>query len=148
MSTWWERRRSARLTELAYALELFGAEPIEDPGVGELARSAEDLAAEYRASDRGPVVHRTGDLLEQAAAVLHTADRFRGALIPAVNHHLRCAATVLANARTCLQTSAFPIADAAALPPGDGPGRGSTPGEPRDVKASYGPARPGPSAPS
>ncbi|MFD0344993.1 hypothetical protein ACFQ0M_00700 [Kitasatospora aburaviensis] len=124
MSTWWERRRNARLAELAYTLELFGAEPVEDPGVGELARTAEALAADYRSSDRGPAVHRTGDLLEQAATALHTADHLRGALIPAINHHLRCAATILARARACLQTLSSPTAAAGAVPPAADPDRG------------------------
>ncbi|MEU8925872.1 hypothetical protein AB0D10_33895 [Kitasatospora sp. NPDC048545] len=116
MSTWWDRRRSARLAELAYALEFFGAEPVEDPGVGELAHAAEALAKEYRASDRGHAIHRTGELLQQAAAALHTADRLRGTPVPVVNHHLRCAALLLACARACLQGRPAP---------GAGPGPGA-----------------------
>ncbi|MFE7529794.1 hypothetical protein ACFU7Y_29380 [Kitasatospora sp. NPDC057542] len=105
---------------MAYALEFFGTEPVEDPGVGELARLAGDLAAEYRASDLGPAIHRAGDLLDLAAAALHTADRLRGTLLPVVNHHLRHAAAALDDARACLLAQASPAAFPAAsrLPPG------------------------------
>ncbi|MEV7189884.1 hypothetical protein [Kitasatospora sp. NPDC093102] len=115
MSTWWDTRRSARLAELASMLEFFGAEPVDDPGVGELAHAAETLAEEYRTSDRGHAVHRTGDLLEQAATALHTADRLRGALTPVVNHHLRSAAVALSHARNCLYGQALP--GAGTVPP-------------------------------
>ncbi|MFG2911200.1 hypothetical protein ACGF13_39905 [Kitasatospora sp. NPDC048286] len=110
MSTWWDTRRNARLAELASMLEFLGAEPVDDPGVGELAHAAEALAEEYRTSDRGHTVHRTGDLLQQAATALHTADRLRGTLIPVVNHHLRCAAAALSHARSCLHGLALPAA--------------------------------------
>ncbi|MFH9355288.1 hypothetical protein [Kitasatospora sp. NPDC017646] len=105
MSTWWETRRTARLAEVAHALEFFGAEPVEDPGVGELARVAEALAGEYRTGDRGYAIHRTGDLLDWAAAALHAADRLRGIPVPVVNHHLRRAALALDDARACLLAS-------------------------------------------
>ncbi|GAB7188559.1 hypothetical protein ATKI12_8390 [Kitasatospora sp. Ki12] len=111
MSTWWETRRSVRLAELAYALEFFGADPVEDPGVGELAHAAQALAGEYRASDRGQAIHRAGDLLDQAATALHAADRLRGTPIPVVNHHLRHAATSLAHAHACLRARALPPAE-------------------------------------
>ncbi|WP_395292236.1 hypothetical protein ACF9IK_00445 [Kitasatospora hibisci] len=132
----WGRRRNVRLAELAYTLELFGAEPVEDPGAGEPARTAEARAADYRTGGRGPAVHRTGGLLEQAAAAPNTADHFRGALIPAVNHHLRCAATILARARTCLQTQPSPTTDAGAVPLAGDPDRGSARAEPWSIKAS------------
>ncbi|MFE7529241.1 hypothetical protein ACFU7Y_26490 [Kitasatospora sp. NPDC057542] len=109
MSTWWEARRAARVTQLACVLEFFGAEPVEDPGVGELARAAGALAGEYRASDRGRAVLRAGDLLEQAADALHAADRLRGTPVPVVNHHLRLAALALSHARSCLRTQAYPV---------------------------------------
>ncbi|GAA3032085.1 hypothetical protein GCM10010519_68390 [Streptomyces lactacystinicus] len=107
VSTWWDKRRNARLAELASVLEFFGAEPVEDPGVGELAHAAAALAEEYRASDRGQAIHRAGELLEQAAAALHTADRLRGTLLPVVNHHLRDAAAALSHARACLHAQAM-----------------------------------------
>ncbi|MFF7993328.1 hypothetical protein ACFZDG_26465 [Kitasatospora xanthocidica] len=111
MSTWWETRRSVRLAELAHALEFFGADRVEDPGVGELACAAQALAGEYRTSDRGHAIHRAGDLLDQAAAALHAADRLRGTPIPVVNHHLRRAATALVDAHACLRGRAFPTAE-------------------------------------
>ncbi|MEU1286602.1 hypothetical protein [Kitasatospora sp. NPDC005856] len=95
---------------MAYALEFFGAEPVEDPGVGELARMAEVLAGEYRTSDRGYAIHRTGDLLDRAATALHAADRLRGTLVPVVNHHLRRAALALDDARACLLERPSPAA--------------------------------------
>ncbi|MFE4973316.1 hypothetical protein ACFRAR_14520 [Kitasatospora sp. NPDC056651] len=114
MSTWWEARRTVRLAGLAYGLEFFGAEPVEDPGVGELSRVAGDLAGEYRASDLGPAVHRAGDFLDLAAGALHAADGLRGTLLPVVNHHLRHAASALDDARACLLGQASP----ATSPPG------------------------------
>lgn len=94
---------------MAYALEFFGAEPVDDPGVGELAAVAEALAGEYRTSDRGDAVHRTGDLLARVATALHAADRLRGTLVPVVNHHLRHAAVALDDARACLLGRATPF---------------------------------------
>ncbi|MGW1176125.1 hypothetical protein ACWD4P_20705 [Kitasatospora sp. NPDC002543] len=116
MSTWWETRRSARLAEVAYGLELFGAEPVEDPGVGELADAAGALAGEYRAGDRSPSVRHAGDFLDRAAAALHAADGLRGTLVPVVNHHLRHAAAALDDARACLLGQAVPAA--LPVPPG------------------------------
>ncbi|MFE4519783.1 hypothetical protein ACFRMQ_37070 [Kitasatospora sp. NPDC056783] len=116
MSTWWERRRTARLAKVAYGLEFFGAEPVEDPGVGELACLARDLAGEYRASGRGPAVHRAGDFLDRAAAALRAADGLRGTLLPVVNHHLRHADSALDDARACLLAQASPATSPA--PPG------------------------------
>ncbi|MBP0451202.1 hypothetical protein J5Y04_16875 [Kitasatospora sp. RG8] len=102
-ATWWEGRRGARLADLASALVFFGAELLEDPGVGELAHAAGDLAGEYLASDRGCAVHRAGGLLQQAAVALHAADRLRGTAVPVVNHHLRGAAAALDHARGLLR---------------------------------------------
>lgn len=106
MSVWWVGRRDGLLAELADAVVFFGAEPVDDPGVGELAHTATALAGEYRTSRQGHDVRRAGELLERAATELHTADRFRGTLLPVVNRHLRCAAYLLAQARTCLETAA------------------------------------------
>ncbi|MCP2314441.1 hypothetical protein [Kitasatospora paracochleata] len=103
MSDWWGRRRDALLIELAEALAYFGAELLEDPGAGELARAARALAREYRASDRGHPVRQVGELLAAAAADLRTADRLRGTLLPVVTHHLRRSALHLAAARSHLR---------------------------------------------
>ena len=127
-------RRDDLLADLADAVVFFGAQPVDDPGVGELAHTAAVLAGEYRTSHRGPEVRRAGDLLEQAATELHTADRFRGTLLPLVNRHLRRAATLLVQARTCLQTAPGPagratpprrddFAEASPLPPHPAPPR-------------------------
>ncbi|MGW3078113.1 hypothetical protein [Kitasatospora sp. NPDC001132] len=115
MSMWWETRRTARLAEVAYALEFFGAEPVEDPGAGELAAVAEVLAGEYRASDRGYAIHRAGDLLDRAATALHAADRLRGTAVPVVSHHLRRAAVALDDARARLLER--PTPSTSPLPP-------------------------------
>ncbi|WP_395292258.1 hypothetical protein ACF9IK_00560 [Kitasatospora hibisci] len=98
-ATWWDDRRDARLTELAALLAFYGADPLDDPGTGELAHTAVALAGEYQASDRGHAVHRAGDLLREAAIALHAADRLRGTAVAVVNHHLRCAAFALEQAR-------------------------------------------------
>ncbi|MQS16107.1 hypothetical protein F7Q99_28685 [Streptomyces kaniharaensis] len=111
MSIWWAGRRDALLTELADALVFFGADPVEDPGIDELAHTTQTLAQEYRTSDRGPHLHQAGNLLAQAATELRTADRFRGTLLPIVTHHLRCAAVVLAHARARLQIPVGPTAE-------------------------------------
>ncbi|MQS16067.1 hypothetical protein F7Q99_28455 [Streptomyces kaniharaensis] len=111
MSMWWAGRRDALLAELADALVFFGADVVEDPGIGELAHTTETLAGEYRTSDRGPHLHQAGNLLAQAATELRTADRFRGTLLPIVTHHLRCAAVALAHARACLQAPVEPTAE-------------------------------------
>lgn len=101
-------RRDELLAQLAAAVVFFGARPVEDPGVGELADTTAALAGEYRTSHRSHEVRRAGDLLERAASELRTADRFRGTLLPVVNRHLRRAASLLAQARDCLQTAAGP----------------------------------------
>ncbi len=106
VSSWWTVRRDDLLAELAAALVFFGADPLEDPGAGELADTAQVLAGEYRASTRGPAIHRAGDLLDQAAAELRTADRFRGTLLPQLTRHLRCARALLGRARGHLETAA------------------------------------------
>lgn len=84
----------------------FGAEPVEDPGPGELADTTQALAGEYRTSTRGRAVHRAGDLLDAAAGELRSADRFRGTLLPQVNRHLRHAHTLLLQARRHLEAAA------------------------------------------
>ncbi|MFE3045117.1 hypothetical protein, partial [Kitasatospora indigofera] len=99
MSSWWAVRRDDLLAELAAALVRMGAEPVEDPGVGELADTTRALAGEYRASTRGRAVRQAGDLLDAAVGELRSADRFRGALLPQVNRHLRHARTLLLQAR-------------------------------------------------
>ncbi|MEU9133739.1 hypothetical protein AB0D08_37580 [Kitasatospora sp. NPDC048540] len=101
MSSWWVGRRDgllAELAELAGLLAVFGADPVEDPGVGELADTAAALAGEYRTSGRGEGVRAAGTLLDEAAAELRAADRFRGTLLPVVVRHLRRAVALLASA--------------------------------------------------
>ncbi|MFJ1709401.1 hypothetical protein [Kitasatospora sp. NPDC088346] len=98
MSSWWVGRRDGLLAELAGLLVLFGSDPVEDPGVEELADTAMALAGEYRTSDRGEGIRATGALLDEAAAELHAADRFRGTLLPVVVRHLRRAVALLASA--------------------------------------------------
>ncbi|WP_407916132.1 hypothetical protein [Kitasatospora sp. NE20-6] len=110
MSEWWMRRRDGLLAQLASLLTYFGADPVDDPGIGELARTAVTLAGEYRDSDRGPTIRRAGVLLQEAATELHTADRFRGTLLPLVSRHLRHAAALLRQARSCLEAAADPAA--------------------------------------
>ncbi|MFE2914051.1 hypothetical protein ACFXI0_25225 [Kitasatospora indigofera] len=86
-----------------------GAEPVEDPGVGELADTTRALAGEYRASTRGRAVRQAGDLLDAAVGELRSADRFRGALLPQVNRHLRHARTLLLQARRHLVWAQCPL---------------------------------------
>ncbi|WP_354645233.1 hypothetical protein [Kitasatospora camelliae] len=112
MGVWWVERRDVLLVELAGVLVFFGADPLEDPGVGELADAAEILAAEYRTSSRGPHLREVGELLARAAIELRCADRFRGALLPVVVRHLRRAVCDLARARACLRAPAGPAAGA------------------------------------
>ncbi|WP_030271543.1 hypothetical protein [Streptomyces sp. NRRL B-24484] len=104
------RRRDDLLAQLAALLVYFGADLLEDPGTGELARTAAVLAGEYLVSDRGEEVRRAAVLLKEAAAELHAADRFRGTLLPVVNRHLRCAVALLVRARAGLGTAAGPAA--------------------------------------
>ncbi|MFC9330798.1 hypothetical protein [Kitasatospora sp. NPDC057015] len=106
MSSWWAVRRDDLLAELAAALVFFGAQPVEDPGVGELADTTQALAGEYRASTRGRAVRQAGELLDAAAGELRSADRFRGALHPQVNRHLRHAHSLLLRARGHLEAAA------------------------------------------
>ncbi|GAA4885511.1 hypothetical protein [Kitasatospora terrestris] len=106
MSTWWTGRKDALLAAVADGPLFFGADPIDDPGIAELADTTHTLALEYLASDRGPAVHRAGDLLERACAELQCADSFRGTLPPLVVRHLRITAGLLAQARACLQPPA------------------------------------------
>ncbi|MCU7827046.1 hypothetical protein [Kitasatospora sp. DSM 101779] len=106
MSVWWVRRRDDLLAQLAVLLVYFGADLLEDPGTGELARTAEALAGEYRVSDRGEGIRRAAALLDEVAAHLQAADRFRGTLLPVVNRHLRCAVALLVRSRAGLETVA------------------------------------------
>ncbi|MEU9134290.1 hypothetical protein AB0D08_40565 [Kitasatospora sp. NPDC048540] len=111
MSSWWVGRRDGLLAELAGLLVVFGADPVEDPGVGELGDAAAALAGEYRTSGRGEGVREAGALLDQAAAELRAADRFRGTLLPVVVRHLRRAAAFLASACARLGSAAGAVAD-------------------------------------
>ncbi|MEU1424981.1 hypothetical protein [Kitasatospora sp. NPDC005751] len=99
-------RRNDLLAELAGGLVFFGADPVEDPGVGELADTATLLAVEYQASARGQAVRHVGDLLDAAADELRVADRFRGTLLPQVIRHLRRARVLLLKARGYLGAAA------------------------------------------
>ncbi|MGW4894101.1 hypothetical protein ACWEQL_17785 [Kitasatospora sp. NPDC004240] len=105
MSTWWTRRRDDLLAQLAALLVYFGADVLEDPGIGELAGTASALAGEYRASEHGEPIRTTAVLLQEAAAELRAADRFRSTLLPVVCHHLRRAVALLMRARTDLEAS-------------------------------------------
>ncbi|MFC9330857.1 hypothetical protein [Kitasatospora sp. NPDC057015] len=111
MSMWWMVRRDDLLAELAGTLVFFGAHPMEDPGIGELAHTAATLAGEYRAGELGEDIRRAGRLLQEAAVELHAADRFRGTLLPVVNRHLHHATTALTRARTCLQSVPRPTSE-------------------------------------
>ncbi|MFJ1709408.1 hypothetical protein [Kitasatospora sp. NPDC088346] len=102
MSSWWVGRRDGLLAEPAGLLVVFGADPEEDPGVGELADTAQTLAGECRESTRGEGIREAGALLAGAASELHAADRFRGTLLPVVVRHLRLARTALGQARAHL----------------------------------------------
>ncbi|MEV8100449.1 hypothetical protein [Kitasatospora sp. NPDC085879] len=104
------RRRDDLLAQLASLLVYFGADVLEDPGTGELARTAAALAGEYRASDRGEPIRATAVLLQEAAAELRTADRFRGTLLPVACRHLRCAVALLVRARAALEAASGPVA--------------------------------------
>lgn len=106
VSSWRTVRKDDLLAELAAAGVFFGADPVEDPGAGELADTAQALAGEYRASTLGHAVRRAGVLLDQAAAELRAADRFRGALLPQVTRHLCRAQAILPKARGYLETAA------------------------------------------
>ncbi|MER8188154.1 hypothetical protein [Kitasatospora sp. NPDC094015] len=110
MSSWWVVRRDDLLAELAGGLVFFGADRVEDPGVGELADTATLLAAEYRASARGHAVRHVGELLDAAAGELRVADRFRGTLLPQVTRHLRRARVLVSRARACLEAGPGPAA--------------------------------------
>ncbi|GAA2840115.1 hypothetical protein GCM10010441_75560 [Kitasatospora paracochleata] len=103
MSMWWVGRRDALLADVAGALVFFGADPVDDPGIGELADTARALAAQYRTSGRSRAAREAGSLLDEAAAELACADRFRGALLPVVTRRLRRAALALGQARTLLR---------------------------------------------
>ncbi|GGV39080.1 hypothetical protein GCM10010495_65510 [Kitasatospora herbaricolor] len=103
-------RRDDLLAELAAALVFFGADPVEDPGAGELADTAQALAGEYRASTRGHAIRKAGDLLDQAAAELRAADRFRGTFLPQVTRHLRRVRGLLLRAGACLEAGPGPAA--------------------------------------
>ncbi|GAA2753023.1 hypothetical protein [Kitasatospora cinereorecta] len=118
MSVWWAGRRDALLADVADALVFFGGDPVGDPGIGELADTACALAAQYRGSGRGRAVREAGSLLEEAAAELVCADRFRGALLPVVTRRLRRAALALGQARTLLR---LPAARAGEEPAGAEP---------------------------
>ncbi|MEV7180253.1 hypothetical protein [Kitasatospora sp. NPDC093679] len=108
MSVWWVGRRDDLLAQLTVLLVYFGADPLEDPGTGELARTAAALAGEYRTSDRGEGIRHAATLLQEVAAELRAADRFRGTLLPVVNRHLRCAVALLVRARAGLGMAAGP----------------------------------------
>nr|WP_095878524.1 hypothetical protein [Streptomyces sp. TLI_235] len=82
MSVWWTRHGDDSLAQLAALLAYFGADPLDDPGTGELARTAAALAGEYRASTRGEPIRAAAALLQEAAGELQAADRFRGTLLP------------------------------------------------------------------
>lgn len=120
VSSWWTGRRDALLVEVAQALVFFGADPLDDPGVGELAHSAHALALQYRHSDRGRHVREAGDLMEAAAAELRAADRFRATLLPLVVRHLRHATFLLAQGRSTLRAAPTPVSAPAAAPPATG----------------------------
>ncbi|WP_033823371.1 hypothetical protein [Kitasatospora sp. MBT63] len=101
----------AELAGLAGLLVVFGADPVDDPGVGELADIAAVLAGEDRASTPGEGIREAGALLDQDAAELRAADRFRGTLLPVVVRHLRRAAAFLASACARLGSAAGAVAD-------------------------------------
>ncbi|MGW4898771.1 hypothetical protein ACWEQL_42115 [Kitasatospora sp. NPDC004240] len=105
MSMWWTRRRDDLLAQLVPLLVYFGADKLEDPGIGELADTVLVLAGEYRASGHGEPIRTTAVLLQEAAAELQSADRFRATLLPVVCRHLRRAAALLVRARTDSEAS-------------------------------------------